>query len=215
MHAVVLDFDGVVVRSMEQQADSYRRTLAPLGIEVTDEQVFEREGARSESIVADFLDEAADGQRVKELADEKQRTYLGLGRPPCYDGAKDMVRGMREAAGALGLVTGTRRENLELLIPDLLPLFDAVLAQDDYEADKPDPEPYAEAARRLGVAPADCVALENAPRGVQSAVRAGYGRVIGITTTMPRHRLLEAGAHEVVGDHGAALDAVRRALGRA
>jgi sugar-phosphatase len=38
---------------------------------------------------------------------------------------------------------------------------------------KPDPEPYLLAATRLGVAPADCLVFEDAPAGIESALRAG------------------------------------------
>ncbi len=149
---------------------------------------------------------------MRRLARQKQQTYLDLGRPSCYEGAAAFVRGVRDAAGRLALVTGTRRENLDLLIPELLPLFDEVLAQDAYTHDKPHPEPYANAAKRLGTPPGACVAVENAVRGVQSARAAGYAQVIGICTTMPARRLDEAGAHETVEDHDGALAAVRRAL---
>ncbi|MBW3583558.1 MAG: HAD-IA family hydrolase, partial [Euryarchaeota archaeon] len=79
--------------------------------------------------------------------------------------------------------------------------LDAVLAQDAYSEDKPHPEPYQKAAEALGVGPVECVAVENAVRGVQSAKAAGYGHVIGITTTMPTEALDAAGADTVVADH--------------
>jgi len=215
MRGAVLDFDGVVARSMEQHAEAYRRILRPYGVDVEDEQVFVREGARSESILRDLLSDngqEVDDEVILRLGDEKQRLFTGLGSPPLYDGAKAMVHRIRRAAPRLGLVTGTRRENLDRLIPDLLPLFDAVLAQDAYGRDKPDPEPYAKAAEAVGLPPADLVALENAPRGVQSAKAAGYGRVVAIATTLPARDLREAGADEVVVSHEDAAAAVVRWL---
>lgn len=51
--------------------------------------------------------------------------------------------------------------------------LDVVVSGDDVEHGKPHPQPYATAAARLGVAPAQCVAIEDSDLGVLSAVRAG------------------------------------------
>lgn len=210
MDAAVFDFDGVIARSMEQHAEAYRRLLAPFGVEVRDADIFAREGARSESIIRDLLRDA--DPRVPEaeiagLGDRKQAIFRELGTPTVYAGAVEAVAAV-QAVAPTGLVTGTRRENLERIIPDLLPRFRAVLAQSDYTHDKPHPEPYARAAAALGVDPARCIAVENAVRGVQSARAAGYGSVLAITTTMDPGSLQGAGADEVVADHGAMRDAL-------
>jgi len=201
---IVLDFDGVIARSMEQHAEAYRRVLGPFQVPVGDEDVFIREGARSETIIRDFLERAGkrvSDDRLKDLADEKQRVFESLGTPELYEGAKEMVRALRRPAWHLGLVTGTRRENLEAMIPDMLPWFDAVLSQDAYTKDKPDPEPYLKAAEAIGVDPSECAALENAARGVESAKKAGYDLVVAITTTLKERVLRTAGADVVVKTH--------------
>lgn len=215
MKAAVLDFDGVIAHSIEQHAEAYRRTFAPLDVPVSDRDIFLREGARSESIIEDLLrthEVAFDAALVDRLGDEKQRVFRDLGTPRLYPQATAMVRRIRACADKMGLVTGTRFENLELMIGDLLPLFDVVLAQDAYSHDKPHPEPYLTAADRLHLPVADCVGLENAVRGVRSAKAAGYGRVIAIATTMEPEALAEAGADAVVMDHDAAAEAVCGAL---
>ena len=51
--------------------------------------------------------------------------------------------------------------------------FDTVVAQGDYARGKPHPDPYLEAARRLGVAPELCLALEDSHNGVRAASSAG------------------------------------------
>lgn len=203
----VLDFDGVLCDSMPRHAEAYRRVLAPFGVTATDAQVFRLEGARSETIIHHLLAggrHRIDDAAVRRLANEKQAIFAGLGPPPIYPGAVDLVRAVRNAAQRLGLVTGTRRENLDRLIPELLPLFDAVLAQDAYTHDKPHPEPYDKSARALRLPPQRLAALENATRGVESARRARYGLVLAISTTLPPDLLRKAGAHDVVPDHATA-----------
>ncbi len=209
--AIVLDFDGVICDSMPRHAAAYREALAPYR-PVADEDIYPREGARSESIIRQLLEEVGQSPSdadVKRLSEEKQARFKDHGDVPMYGGAADMVRRLA-AAGPLALVTGTRRENLERLIPDLLPLFTVVVAQEDYTHDKPHPEPYATAARSLGVAPADLAALENAPRGVASAKAAGYGRVVAITTTLGAENFDRADF--VVNDHATAAAVLAAAL---
>ncbi|WP_245269473.1 HAD family hydrolase [Allorhizobium undicola] len=61
---------------------------------------------------------------------------------------------------------------------NLLPRFDAVIAQGDYAHGKPAPDPYLTAAARLGVDPADCLALEDSHNGIRSAAGAGMMAVM-------------------------------------
>jgi len=189
----------------------YRETLKPFRVSVTDQMVFEREGGRSESLIRDFLRLAGrpdDPALTKRLSDDKQRRYTGLGPPALYPGAETLVAHVRRAAHRLGLVTGTRRENVERLIPKLLPHFDVIVSQESYQHDKPHPEPYEKAARALGLAGPRCAAVENAPNGIRSAKAAGYAFVVGLTTTMPREALRDAGADLVVDAHDAAASAI-------
>jgi beta-phosphoglucomutase len=211
----ILDFDGVIADSMPQHLDAYRLVLEPYDIQVDKMDVYLREGARSESIIKALLgdrDEAKDEALIKHLANKKQRTYQELGEISLYPQAERFVRGIREAAKGLGLVTGTRRENLDRWAGQLMPLFDAVLAQDAYENDKPHPEPYQKAVSALGEDAGSCLVVENAPRGVESAKAAGVGLVIAIATTLPREHLEPAGPDIVVQDHDEALKAALEAL---
>ncbi len=56
--------------------------------------------------------------------------------------------------------------------------FHAIVGEGDYAAGKPAPDPYLEAARRLGVDPRHCLALEDSPNGVRSASAAGMMTVM-------------------------------------
>ncbi|WP_296103686.1 HAD family phosphatase [uncultured Agrobacterium sp.] len=73
------------------------------------------------------------------------------------------------------IATSSRHEsvNRHLGPYNLLARFDHIVAREDYEEPKPAPMPYLTAAKRLGVAPEDCIALEDSYHGVQSASSAG------------------------------------------
>ncbi|WJL97244.1 HAD-IA family hydrolase [Microbacterium sp. ET2] len=79
-------------------------------------------------------------------------------------------------------------------------VMDGVIAERDHLASKPAPDVFAEAARMLGVDPARSAAVEDALSGVQSAVAAGYGLVVGVDRGAGAEALRDAGAHVVVSD---------------
>lgn len=215
MEAVVFDFDGVIVQSMEQHAEAYRRVLEPLGIPVSERAVLMREGARSETIIRDLAtaaDKTLTDVQVEELADSKQKVFREMGTPGLYPCADMVLRQVWEQGVPSAVVTGTRRTNMEQMIPDLIAGFTAVQTQETYTQDKPHPEPYLNAAKALGIEPSQCVAVENAIRGVESAKAAGYGHVIAITTTLSAEDLEPAGPDEIVADHTQLMSAVLQAI---
>ncbi|HEY2377243.1 MAG TPA: HAD-IA family hydrolase [Gemmatimonadaceae bacterium] len=72
-----------------------------------------------------------------------------------------------------------------------LPLPQILITGDDVARGKPDPEGYLAAAAALGVAPADCVVIEDAPAGLEAAGAAGM-RSVGIAGTVPASELRSA-----------------------
>jgi HAD superfamily hydrolase (TIGR01509 family) len=75
----------------------------------------------------------------------------------------------------MALVTGSPRDKLLLAHQetDLLPLFDCVITSDDCAHAKPHPAPYHTAMDQLGIAPGECLAVEDSPRGLNAAHAAG------------------------------------------
>ena len=55
----------------------------------------------------------------------------------------------------------------------VLTFFDCIVASEDTSRHKPDPDPFLEAARRLGVAPEGCLVWEDSDLGIEAARRAG------------------------------------------
>ncbi len=89
-------------------------------------------------------------------------------------GALELLRAVRAAGLPTALVTSTGRRLVEVAMRTLgRENFDVVVVGDEVKMPKPDPEPYLTAARLLGVDIADCVAIEDSPTGVASAVASG------------------------------------------
>jgi HAD superfamily hydrolase (TIGR01509 family) len=89
-------------------------------------------------------------------------------------GALELLRAVRAAGLPTALVTSTERRLVEVAMKTLgRENFDVVVVGDEVKMPKPDPEPYLTAARLLGVAITDCVAIEDSPTGMASAVASG------------------------------------------
>lgn len=197
--AVVFDFDGVLVRSIELHAVAYQLVLKPFGVRVDPRQVFVREGARSETIIRELMTEAGLAPRdglVERLSLLKQRAFEAIGQPRVHPDAADVVEEVAGRGFPIAIATGTRRENVPAIAGSFADRFSFLATQETYQRDKPHPEPFETAARGLGVAPERCIAIENAPRGIASARDAGM-YVVAITSTLPAREL--DGAHAVVG----------------
>ena len=99
---------------------------------------------------------------------------------PWRPGALGLLEALREASVPTALVTMSVRRMAEAVVA-AVPFggFDVIVAGDDVRRPKPDPEAYLRAAELLGVAIGACVAIEDSPPGLASAVQAGAA-VVGV-----------------------------------
>ena len=105
--------------------------------------------------------------------------------PPWRPGARELLSELREAGVPTALVTMSVRRMAEHIAGQLgFDGFDTVVSGDDVTHAKPHPEAYLVAAERLGVDPADCVAIEDSAPGSASAVAAG-AIVIAVPFVLP------------------------------
>ena len=89
-------------------------------------------------------------------------------------GALELLRAVRLSGLPTALVTSTGRRLVEVALDTLgRENFDVIVCGDEVVMPKPDPEPYRTAATLLGVAVEDCVAIEDSPTGVASALASG------------------------------------------
>ena len=113
---------------------------------------------------------------------------LAAGDLPWRPGARELLAACREAKIPTALVTMSWRPltdaalaGIESAVPDP---FVITVAGDEVSESKPSPAPYLLAARRLGVDPTRCIAIEDSPTGTASAVAAGCA-TIGVESHAP------------------------------
>ncbi|MEV4631145.1 HAD family phosphatase [Micromonospora sp. NPDC049523] len=139
---------------------------------------------------------------------EKRMAELFVAGLPWRPGAVGLLDLVRAAGIPTALVTSTARQLVEVALETLgRDRFDVVVCGDEVLATKPDPEPYLTAARMLGVPIERCVAIEDSPAGVTSAVAAGAA-VLAVPSEVPLGRV--DGVHLLESLTGADLDLLAR-----
>jgi HAD superfamily hydrolase (TIGR01509 family) len=94
---------------------------------------------------------------------------------PVVPGAVDAVRELASAGYRLAVASSSNRELIDTVLRrlELTALFEVTVSSEEVSRGKPAPDVYLEAARRLGVDPARCVAVEDSASGIRSAHAAG------------------------------------------
>ena len=124
---------------------------------------------------------------------------------PWRPGARELLADCRASRASTALVTMSWRRFATEVVDALPPSsFDTVVVGDDVARGKPHPEPYLLAAERLGVDPRDCLAVEDSPTGVASALAAGC-TVLAVPHMVPIPVPDDAGGRLVLRDSLAGL----------
>ena len=195
IRAILWDLDGVLVDSMDFHYQAFREVLTGLGRELSREEYLGTIiGLRNDAIFRRLLPGTSVGV-VAELASQKEEAFRRLiaGRVQPLRGGAKLVRRAKNAGLLQAIVSSTPRENIALMLRSLAleNFFDAIVGEEDATRGKPDPEGFLVAARLLGIAPAECVVIEDAPEGIAAGKAAGM-RCIGVTTTRPAAKLSPA-----------------------
>jgi HAD superfamily hydrolase (TIGR01509 family) len=182
IEAVVFDLDGVLLQS-EEVWDGVRESYVRERDGRYDEGVQRAMMGMSAPEWSRFLHDEAGvpddpdtiNRAVVERMLEAYRREL-----PLLPGAEEAVRRAAEVF-PLALASSSNREIFEAVLDlaGLAACFRATVSSEEVARGKPEPDVYLEAARRLGVPPEQCAAIEDSHAGIRSAKSAGM-RVVAI-----------------------------------
>ncbi len=192
---MLFDYDGVLVNSMPFHVKAWQSVFSDFEISLKPEEVLLREGARPIELAREIFadrDVEISELELKQLIDRKQKSYRKITEAKIENGTEPFLKNLRKQEKLLGLVTGTVRLNIEHShSSEFIGLFDTIITADDIKNGKPNPECYLNAAKELVVSPEYCLAVENAPLGIQAAKNAGM-QVAALMTTLDKESLPNA-----------------------
>lgn len=211
--AVIFDLDGVLVDSELTALSILARLLGEAGSSASATELRPICGHSKEDLKCHVVDtyglsESTASALLRRfdavLDDETSR------RPPAaFPGAIDLAEiltaiGKRLAVGSASLQT---RVSAELKAIGISPMLEVIVTGSDVQKGKPAPDIFLMCATRLGMAPVECVVIEDAPTGIEAAARAGMACIALAHTFEPA----ALGSADVVVDNMASLASAFRA----
>lgn len=198
---ILFDFDGTLADTMQEHYRFWRDTVAEYGADLLPEEYFPLEGMNMVEFAKHVIAVkgiADDPQNIVKKKDEKYLAAAQNHGVKFYRGVFDLIDKLQERKVLMAIVTAGRGERLVRSVPEeFLNKFSAVVTSETAQRGKPFPDPYLRGAEKLKLLPAECIAVENAPLGIQSAKSAGM-YCVAIASTVSKEKLAEA--DEVVSE---------------
>lgn len=202
--ALLFDLDGTLTDTDTLHLQAFRKLLHDHdGRELTQEQFNTQVSGRSNGLLFAELFPHSDAAHRQALAERKEALFRELS--PTLTPMPGLLRLLEHAERhgiGMCVVTNAPRLNAEHMLGamGLGERFAHVLVADELARPKPDPLPYLTGLQYLQAQAAQALAFEDSLPGVKAAVDAGIFTV-GLATTQPAERLLEAGARLVIEDY--------------
>jgi len=200
--AVIFDLDGTVLDDEKVYGLAFKKVLTSLGASVkSDYPHVSGIGVKENWPILLAKYKVKTNKSYEQLAKETQDTYLAnLSKVEVRDGFDDLIKGLRDAEIKTALATS----NIWMVVEDILQEFnlekdfDCITTGEEVERRKPDPDIFLHTADKLGVERDDCLVVEDAPSGVEAAIRAGMN-VVGVYRSEKYKKKLE-GADLLISD---------------
>ncbi len=195
IRAVLFDLDGIIVDTLHYHYLAWKHMFERLGGAVTERSVLLHEGRNSREILPLLMQETGVSipePRQAAFIEEKRAYYRSIVQVKQYPGALEVVDELKRRAYKVALVTACALKNMQhSLNSSEQAHFDFIITGDEVPRAKPFPDPYLTAAREVGVPPEECLVVENAPLGIESAKNAGM-YCVAVETTLGREYLVQA-----------------------
>lgn len=184
LKAVIFDMDGVISDTEKTHIIVETTLLKRFGVEVDGEELSDKyAGVPSKVFMKKILDDHGVKTDIDKLIDEKWAmvTDLITQKLDPVPGVLELIDKLKNKGFklAVGSSSTPKFVNLTLDKLDIKDKFDAVVTIDDVENGKPSPDIFLLAAKKLGVAPEECLVIEDGRSGMQAAKSAGM-RCVGL-----------------------------------
>ncbi|TGC09473.1 HAD family hydrolase [Methanolobus halotolerans] len=194
LKAIIFDMDGVLVDSMSYHAQAVKNIFDRIGVKMDKKDIFEREGERTADIITFLLEKETGNISAYDVPDIVERyiqEFNRIAELQVFEEVRQCLGSIRSRF-RLSVVSGSDKPIVYDIIGKEFPeIFEVIVTGDDVKRGKPDPEPYLQAVGMLGIDKDECIVVENAPMGVESARKAGL-YCIAVPTYLDPEKLKSA-----------------------
>lgn len=182
LKGILWDNDGVLVNTEGLFYEANRALFQEHDVELTPRHFFDwflQENCGAWHLLHARGYTQQDTDALRELRNQRYSELLASQQDLAIAGVQEVVARLAQRL-PMGIVTSANAGHFRLIHArlDFLPHFRFVLTEESYRDSKPSPEPYLLGLERLGIAAADCLVIEDSPRGVQAARAAGIECIV-------------------------------------
>jgi beta-phosphoglucomutase family hydrolase len=193
--AVIWDMDGVIADTGPYHFRAWHKVFRERGVELTGKDFKKNFGKRNDTIIRNTLGDGTAATEIEAISRDKETTFRSLAENNLkpLPGVTVLIKALAEGGFKQALGSSAPIENIRLILKsiDIADAFQTIVSGEEVTEGKPGPQGFLLAARKLAIAPRDCVVIEDAVAGVTAAKRAGM-RCVAVTNTHPRASLAEA-----------------------
>lgn len=201
----IFDMDGTLVANSPVHIRAFEIFCDRYGVRDWKEKLGQAFGMGNDDILRLIMPQEVIREKgLAALADEKEAIYREIYAPEIepMPGLVALLGMLREAGIRCAVGSSGCRANVDFVLEKcgIESFFEAKINGDMVTRCKPDPEIYLAAAAALGLEPAECVVFEDAKAGIESAQRAGVGRIVALASTHDRRMLAAETAADIIID---------------
>lgn len=182
LKAVIFDLDGLMIHSERNSFYIWRDYLSDYGIEFTHEE-YQKLIGQGSTFTAEYMQKristSIPAQQIMDEHWDRLTEYIAEHADP-FPGLYDLIEKLQKLCLLLGVASNSRKKYVEqaLIGLKLQNTFQCVLSAEQVARSKPAPDIYLQAAKCLGLPTSLCLALEDSPPGLKSALAAGMRCVV-------------------------------------
>ncbi|MCK5075894.1 MAG: HAD family phosphatase [Calditrichia bacterium] len=209
---VLFDFDGTLVKSMEEHYKGWKYALSHFKKNLEPKELYVLEGQGVEKVGMQLLQKNNISiDHLDFVLKEKREYFEKHNNVQLYPGSVEVLKWLLKQGMLIGVVTGGDKKRVVSALKKFRveKYFSAVITADDVKHTKPNPEPFEKGAQELNLLSKECIVIENAPLGIVSAKASG-SYCVALENTLQKVNLQDA--DKVLSDYKELLEFLKTLL---